>query len=332
MTMTIVSGSRRDALARIAVIAGAAVVSSTVAMAQSTYPTKPVRIIVPFSAGGGADTLARSIFGKVSEKLGQQFIIDNRPGGGATIGAAVVAKAAPDGYTILYDATAFSVNPTLFTKLPYDPKKDFQPVFLAGLLPLLLVTNPSVKATTVADVIALGKAEKDGLEWASAGNGSVQHLALELFARQAGIKLNHVPYKGGAPALTDLVAGHVKFYFSNTAASTSYVKAGTIRALGHTGKGRLATMPDLPAIGDTLPGFEAYEWNGVFVPAGTPAPIVNQLNKVLNEVVQDPAVRDRFTQLTVQWRPNSPADFATFVNAETDKWAKIVREGNIKPD
>ena len=331
MTKT-VSRARRGALARIAAIAGTAAISSTVAMAQSTYPTKPVRVIVPYSAGGGADTLARTIFGKVSEKLGQQFIIDNRPGGGATIGAAVVAKAAPDGYTILYDATAFSVNPTLFTKLPYDPKKDFQPVFLTGLLPLLLVTNPSVKATNVADVIALGKSTKDGLEWASAGNGSVQHLALELFERQAGIKLNHVPYKGGAPALTDLVAGHVKFYFSNTAASNSYVKAGTIRALAHTGKGRLATLPDLPAVADTLPGFEAYEWNGVFVPAGTPAPIVTQLNKVLNEVVQDPAVRERFAQLTLQSQPNTPAEFGAFVDAETQKWGKIVREGNIKPD
>lgn len=324
--------SRRAALARILTVAGAAAVPASLARAQGAYPTKPVRVIVPYSAGGGADTLARTIFGKVSEKLGQQFIIDNRPGGGATIGAAVVAKAPPDGYTILYDATAFSVNPTLFPKLPYDPRKDFQPVFLAGLLPLLLVVNPSVKASNVADVIALGKASKDGLEWASAGNGSVQHLALELFERQAGVKLNHVPYKGGAPALTDLVAGHVKFYFSNTAASNSYVKAGTIRALAHTGKGKLATMPELPAVGDTLPGFEAYEWNGVFVPAGTPPAIVTQLNKVLNEVVQDPAVRDRFAQLAVQSRPNTPAEFAAFVGAETEKWGKIVREGNIKPE
>jgi tripartite-type tricarboxylate transporter receptor subunit TctC len=332
MKKTLVSGTRRRALSRIAAVAGAALVPSTIVSAQAAYPNKPVRVIVPYSAGGGADTLARTIFGKVSEKLGQQFIVDNRPGGGGTIGAAVVSKAPPDGYTILYDATAFSVNPTLFAKLPYDSKKDFQPVFLAGMLPLLLVVNPAVKANSVADVVALGKATKDGLEWASAGNGSVQHLALELFERQAGVKLNHVPYKGGAPALTDLVAGHVKFYFSNTAASNSYVKAGTIRALAHTGKGRLATLPDLPAVADTLPGFEAYEWNGVFVPAGTPAPIIAQLNKVLNEVLLDAAVRERFAQLAVQSRPNTPAEFAAFVNAETEKWGKIVREGNIKPD
>jgi len=332
MKAKLASPSRRAALSRIGAAASAALVPSTRVRAQAAYPSKPVRVIVPYSAGGGADTLARTIFGKVSEKLGQQFIIDNRPGGGATIGAAVVAKAPPDGYTILYDATAFSVNPTLFAKLPYDPRTDFQPVFLAGLLPLLLVVNPSVKANSVADVVALGKASRDGLEWASAGNGSVQHLALELFERQAGIKLNHVPYKGGAPALTDLVAGHVKFYFSNTAASNSYVKAGTVRALAHTGKGRLSMLPDLPAVADTLPGFEAYEWNGVFVPAGTPAPIVTQLNTVLNDVLRDAAVRDRFAQLTVQSQPNKPAEFAAFVNAETEKWGKIVREGNIKPD
>jgi tripartite-type tricarboxylate transporter receptor subunit TctC len=327
-----VDPARRSALIRIATFTGAVLVPATLVRAQAAYPSKAVRVIVPYSAGGGADTLARTIFGKVSEKLGQQFIIDNRPGGGGTIGAAVVAKAPADGYTILYDATAFSVNPTLFPKLPYDPKKDFQPVFLAGLLPLLLVVNPTVKANSVADVIALGKASKDGLEWASAGNGSVQHLALELLEKQSGVKLNHVPYKGGAPALTDLVAGHVKFYFSNTAASNSYVKAGTIRALAHTGKGRLQTLPDLPAVADTLPGFEAYEWNGVFVPAGTPPAIVTQLNAVLNEVLRDPAVRDRFAQLAVQSRPNTPAEFASFVSAETEKWGKIVREGNIKPD
>jgi tripartite-type tricarboxylate transporter receptor subunit TctC len=326
------SDSRRTALARLATLAAASLLPSAEGRAQATYPNKPVRVVVPYSAGGGADTLARTVFGKLSEKLGQQFIIDNRPGGGGTIGAAVVAKAPPDGYTILYDATAFSVNPTLFSKLPYDTRKEFQPVFLVGLLPLLLVVNPSVKASSVNDVIAVGKATKDGLEWASAGNGSVQHLALELFEKQAGVKLNHVPYKGGAPALTDLVAGHVKYYFSNTAASTSYVKAGTIRPLAHTGKGKLASFPELPAVAETLPGFEAYEWNGVFFPSGTPPAIVAQLNTALNEALRDPAVRERFAQLTVQSRPNTPAEFAAFVNAETEKWGKVVRDGNIKPD
>jgi tripartite-type tricarboxylate transporter receptor subunit TctC len=332
MATSRLSQSRRRALLRVATSAGAVLAPSLLVRAQAAYPSKPVRVIVPYSAGGGADTLARAVFGKLSEKLGQQFVIDNRPGGGATIGAGIVAKAAPDGYTILYDATAFSVNPALFPKLPYDTQREFQPVFLVGLLPLLLVVNPAVQVKNVNDVIATGKAAKDGLEWASAGNGSVQHLALELFEKQAGIKLNHVAYKGGAPALTDLVAGHVKYYFSNTAASSSYVKAGTIRALAHTGKGRLSTFPELPAVADTLPGFEAYEWNGVFVPAGTPAPIVSQLNAALNDVLKEAAVRDRFAQLSVQSRPNTPAEFAAFVKAETDKWGKVVRDGNIKPD
>lgn len=302
------------------------------AWAQPAYPSKPVRVIVPYAVGGGADNICRLLFGKLSEQLGQQFIIDNRAGGGGTIGATAVAKAPADGYTILYDATAFSVNPFLFPRLQYDARKDFQPVFLAGELPLLLLTNPTVKAANVADVIATAKNTPDGLDWASAGNGSIQHLALALFGKMAGIKLTHVPYKGGAPALTDLMAGHVKYYFSNTAAASNHVKSGAVRALAHTGKGRLANFPQLPPVSSTLPGFEAYEWNGVFVPNGTPQNIINVLNAGLNKVIQDPSVVERLAALSVQTRPNSPAEFSAFVNAEMDKWSKVVRESNIKLD
>ena len=299
---------------------------------QATYPTRPVRVIVPYSPGGGADTICRLLFGKLSAELGQQFIIDNRPGGGSTIGATVVAKAPPDGYTILYDATAYSANPALFPKLPYDPRKDFQPVFLAALIPLLLVVHPSVPAKTVGDVIAIAKASPEGLNWASAGNGSMQQLLLEMFAREARIKLNHVPYKGGAPALTDLVGGHIKFYFSNTAACSSYVKAGSVRAIAHTGRGRLAAFPDLPPISETLTGFEAYEWNGVFVRTGTPPDIIALLNARLNAAIRDPHVKEKLGGLNVETRQNTPAEFGALVNSEMERWGKLVREANIKPE
>jgi tripartite-type tricarboxylate transporter receptor subunit TctC len=296
------------------------------------YPARQVRVVVPFAAGGGADTLARVLFAKLSEDLGQQFIIDNRGGGSGTIGASVVAKAPADGYVILHDATGFSINPAMFPSLPYNPVRDFDPVFLAGTVPNLLVVHPSVKASTVADLIAMAKAAPEGLNWASSGSGSVQHMALELFKISAGIRLNHIPYKSGAPALIDVSGGHIKFYFSNAAASSSLVRAGTVRAIAHTGRGRIAAFPDLPAMAETLPGYEAYEWNGVFVPAGTPQLVVDRLNAALNAVSRAPAVIERLASLSVQSRANTPADFGAYVKSETDKWGKIVREANIKPE
>jgi tripartite-type tricarboxylate transporter receptor subunit TctC len=302
------------------------------AFGQQIYPTKPVRVIVPFAPGGGADTLARILFSELTVEFGQQFIIDNRGGGSGTIGASLVAKATPDGYAILHDATGFSINPSMFPKLPYNPVHDFLPVFLAGTVPNLLVIHPSVNAATVADIIELAKASREGLNWGSSGNGSVQHMALELFRISAGIRLNHIPYKSGAPALADVIGGHLKFYFSNAAASSNLVKAGTVRGVAHTGRGRLAALPALPPVADTLPGFEAYEWNGVFVPAGTPRAVIDRLNSGLNAVVRQPAIIDRLATLSVQTRANSPAEFGAFVAAETEKWGKVVRTANIKAE
>lgn len=300
--------------------------------AAADYPTRQVRVVVPFPPGGGADTISRTLFTKLSEDLGHQFIIDNRGGGSGTIGAGIVAKATPDGYVILHDATGFSINPSMFAKLPYDAARDFDPVFLAGTVPNLLVMHPSIKANTVSELIALAKATKEGLNWASSGTGSVQHMALELFKVSAGIPLNHVPYKGGAPALIDVVGGHIKFYFSNAAASSSHVRAGTVRSIAHTGRGRLAALPDIPPMSDTLPGYEAYEWNGVFVPAGTPKAIAARLNAGLNAVIRAPAVIERMASLSVQVRANTPADFGAFVKSETDKWNKVIRGANIRPE
>ena len=297
--------------------------------AETDYPARPVRVIVPYPAGGGADTVSRILLAKLSDGLGQQFVIENRGGAGGTIGAAVAAKAERDGYTVLYDATAFSVNPSLYARLPYDTLNDFQPVFLASLVPNLLVVHPSVEAKTVEDVIAIAKAAPGGLDWASSGNGTVQHLSLELFRLRTGVKLNHIPYRGGGPALNDLIGGQVKFFFSNGAASIGHVQSGAMRAIAHTGRGRLRTLPDIPAVAETLPGFEAYEWNGVFVPAGTPAPIVAKLNAGLNAVLRQQEVIDRLNALNVEFRENTPEEFRAFVKAEMQKWERVVREANI---
>jgi len=297
--------------------------------AQANWPARAPRVIVPYPPAGGADTTARILFAKTSEQLGQQFVIENRGGAGGTIGEAVVAKAEPDGYTILHDATGFSVNGSLYSNLSFDYRKDFEPVFLASLVPNILVVTPSVPVKTFADVIAYARAQPDGIDMASSGNGTLQHLCLELFKRAANIKVNHVPYRGGGLALNDVMAGQVKFFFANGSSVVGQIKGEKVKAIAHTGKGRLGSLPDIPAASHTLPGFEAYEWNGVFVPHGTPAAIAQKLNGTLNAALKTPEVQARFAQLNIDSRPNTPEEFALFVNEQMEKWAKIVKEANI---
>jgi tripartite-type tricarboxylate transporter receptor subunit TctC len=296
----------------------------------ATWPAHPVRVIVPYPPGGGADTTARIFFSRLSEQLGEQFAIENRGGAGGTIAEAVAAKADRDGYTLLYDATAFSINPFLYPKLSFDYNKDFAPVFLASLVPNILVVHKSVEAKTVADVIALAKASPDGLNFASSGNGTVQHLSLEMFRHMTGVKINHIPYRGGGPALNDLIGGQVKFFFSNGSSSIGHIQAGAIKAIAHTGKGRLRTLPDLPPVSDTIPGFEAYEWNGLFVPAGAPAEIIAKLNASMNALLKEPAVTDRLDALNITYRNNTPDEFKAFVAAEMERWSRVVKDANIK--
>jgi tripartite-type tricarboxylate transporter receptor subunit TctC len=312
----------------LAAIAGAPFAGA--ARAQAAWPDRPVRVMVPYPPAGGADTTARILYAKLSENLGQQFAIENRGGAGGTIGEALVAKAAPDGYTILHDATAFSVNGSLYRDLPFDYRKDFDPVFLVSLVPNILVVTPSVPVNTVADLIALAKATPGGITMASSGNGTLQHLCLEMFKQRTGLKITHVPYRGGGPALTDVMAGQVKFFFANGSAAIGFIKAGKLKALAHTGKGRLASLPDIPPISDTLPGFEAYEWNGVFVPHGTPAGIVTKLNAALNAALVSPLVSTRFAQLNIESRPNTPEEFRAYVEGQMALWSRVVKEANIK--
>jgi tripartite-type tricarboxylate transporter receptor subunit TctC len=319
-----------DLTRRMLLAAAASAPFAGAARAEATWPDRPVRVMVPYPPAGGADTTARIIYARLSEDLGQQFAIENRGGAGGTIGEAVVAKAAPDGYTILHDATGFSVNGALYHDLPFDYRKDFDPVFLVSLVPNILVVTPSVPVKTVADVIAFAKASPNGITMASSGNGTLQHLCLELFKQKTGLKITHVPYRGGGPALTDVMAGQVKFFFANGSAAIGFIKAGKLKAIAHTGKGRLASLPDVPPISDTLPGFEAYEWNGVFAPHGTPRDIVQKLNAALNAALVSPPVSARFAQLNIESRQNTPEEFGAYVEGQMALWSRVVKEAHIK--
>jgi tripartite-type tricarboxylate transporter receptor subunit TctC len=312
----------------LAALAGAAFTGG--ATAQTTWPDRPVRVMVPYPPAGGADTTARILYTKLSEILGQQFAVENRGGAGGTIGEELVAKAAPDGYTILHDATAFSVNGALYQNLPFDYRRDFDPVFLVSLVPNILVATPSTPVQTVADLIALAKASPGGIDMASSGNGTLQHLCLEMFRQRTGIKINHVPYRGGGLALTDVMAGQVNFFFANGAAAIGLIKGDKLKAIAHTGKGRLANLPDVPPISETLPGFEAYEWNGVFVPHGTPTAIVQKLNASLNAALVSAQVSARFAELNIESRQNTPEEFRAYVESQMELWSRVVKEANIK--
>jgi tripartite-type tricarboxylate transporter receptor subunit TctC len=300
------------------------------AMAQVDWPTRPVRVMVPYPPAGGADTTARIVYNRLSQTLGQQFVVENKGGAGGTIAEALMAKADPDGYSILHDATAFSVNGALYPNLSFDYLKDFDPVALVSLVPNILVVTPDLDVKTMADVIAYAKAQPGGIEMASSGNGTLQHLSLEMFRFMTGVKVNHVPYRGGGVALTDVMAGQVKFFFSNGSSVVGLIKGGKVKAIAHTGKGRLASLPDIPPVSDTIPGFEAYEWNGVFVPHGTPGAIVKKLNAAVNEAIASTDVKDRFAQLNIESRQNTPEEFRAFVGEQMERWGKVVKEANIK--
>ena len=321
----------RTDLTRRTLLAGlAAAPFATRADAATDWPSRPVRVMVPYPPAGGADTTARIIYNRLSADLRQAFAVENRGGAGGTIGEAVVAKAAPDGYSILHDATAFSVNGALYPNLPFDYRKDFDPVGLVSLVPNILVVTPEVPVNSVAELIAYAKAQPNGIDMASSGNGTLQHLCLEMFRRQAGVTVNHVPYRGGGLALTDVMSGQVKFFFSNGSSVVGLILGGKVKAIAHTGKGRLGSLPDIPPISETLPGFEAYEWNGVFVPHGTPREIVAKLNGALNAALASADVATRFKALNIDSHATTPEEFGRFVEEQTRLWGGIVKEANIK--
>ena len=299
--------------------------------AQS-YPTRPVRIIVGFAPGGSTDIVARLLGQWLSDRLGQQFVIENRPGAGSNIAAEAVVKAPADGHTLLLATAGNAVNTTLYDKLNFNFVRDIAPVASVVNLPHLIVVHPSFPAKTVLTFIAHAKAHPGKISMASAGSGSTPHMAGELFKIMAGVELTHVPYRGGAPALTDLLGGQVQVYFPPMASAIEYIRAGTLRALAVTGATRSAALPDIPTVADSLPGYEASNWSGLGAPKNTPVEIVDKLNKEINAGLADPKIKERLADLGGTPLVGSPADFGEFIAAETEKWGKVIRAAGIRAD
>ena len=317
-----------------AVIAAVGASSCLAAAAQDhKYPIKTVRLIVPLPPGGGNDMLARTINQKVSESWGQTLVIDNRGGAGGTIGVDLAAKSAPDGYTIVMGYIApITVNVSLM-KLPYDPVTDLAPVTIVALAQNVLVVNPSLPVSSTKEVIALLKSKPGQYHYASAGNGSSPHLSAELFKLMTGVSMNHVPYKGAAPALIDVISGQVALYFGSQPSSMPHVKAGRVRAIAVTGAKRSAVTPELPTIAESgVPGFESIQWYGLLAPAKTPPWIVEKLNRDFVAVLRSPDVKEKLFAQGFEAVGNSPREFAAFIRNEIAKWAKVVKEAQIRAD
>jgi tripartite-type tricarboxylate transporter receptor subunit TctC len=304
---------------------------SRIAWAQA-YPSRPVRWIVSFAAGGPADTVARIVGQYLSEHLGQQFIIENRVGAGGNVGMQIMLKATPDGYTIGWVAPNNAINATLYDKLPFDFIRDSVPVAGTMRLTNVMVANLEVPAKTVAEFIAHAKANPGKLNFASGGIGTSQHMCGELFKVLTGVDMVHVPYRGSGPALTDLLGGRVQVLFDNLPGSIGQIKNGTVRALGVTAAQRVNALPDVPAIGEVVPGYEASVWYGVAAPHGTPPEIVARLNQAVNAALANPKLRTRMHELGGDPMPMTPEEFGKLVGDETEKWAKVIRAANIKPE
>jgi tripartite-type tricarboxylate transporter receptor subunit TctC len=299
--------------------------------AAQTFPSKPITLIVTYPAGGGADAMARLIAPKMSETLGQNIIVENKPGASGQIGASAVAKAAPDGYTLMLDASSFSVNPALYPKLPYDSEKAFRPIGVIALFPNVMLVNPNFPAKSVADVISLAKQKKDAVSFASSGNGSAQHLAGAMFESSAEVEMVHVPYKGGGPALIDVIGGQVPIFFGNLASTLQHIQSGKLRALAVTSSKRSPILPDAPTIAESgVGGYEVYEWNALFAPAGTPDAVVEKISAAFKKSLEAPEVKARIAQLGGELRANAPDEAQKFIAQQTQLWAKVVKARNIK--
>jgi tripartite-type tricarboxylate transporter receptor subunit TctC len=306
-------------------------VISRFAWAQ-TYPTQPVRIIVGFGPGGAPDILARLIGQWLSERLGQPFVVENRPGGGGNVGTELVVRAPPDGYTLLLVSLTNIVNATLYDNLNFNFIRDIAPVASISREPLGMEVNPSFPANTVPEFIAYAKANPGKINMASPGIGTTPHMAGELFMFMTGVKMVHVPYRSSAPALTDLLGGQVQMMFSPLPSSIEYVRAGKLRALAVTTATRSAALPDIPTVGDFVPGYEAATFFGIGAPKNTPAEIVERLNKEINAGLTDPNLKARLTDLGSVPTPVTPAELGKFIAEETEKWGKVIRAANIKPE
>jgi tripartite-type tricarboxylate transporter receptor subunit TctC len=311
----------------------ALLVALSPASAETDYPSRPVRVVVPFAAGGGADVVARIVAQKLADRLGQGFFVDNRPGAAGNIGIELAAKAAPDGYTLVVVGPNFTTNPHLFAKLTFDPVKDFTPVSLLTAAPYILLVNPTVPARTLPELIALARAQPGALAYGSAGNGTAGHLAMELIKASAGIDLLHVPYKGSPAMLADLMGGQVALGFDNILSSAPHIAAGRLRAIAISGGHRSPALPELPTIAEAaLPGFDVTVWQGMLAPAATPPAIVARLDREIRAGMQDPDLRERMAGLGVEVIAGPPAEFAAFIAADLARWGPVIRQSGARID
>jgi tripartite-type tricarboxylate transporter receptor subunit TctC len=321
---------RRHAVGMIALTALALYGAAPAALAQATYPAKPITLVVTYPPGGGADAMARLIAPKMGEALGQPVVIDNKPGAGGQIGAAAVAKAAPDGYTLMLDASSFSVNPSLYPKLPYDSLKAFKPVGVVALFPNVVLVNANFSAKNIAELVAAARQNKDAVSYASSGNGSAQHLAGALFESAAKVDMVHVPYKGGGPALNDVIGGQVPLFFGNLASTLQHVQSGKLKALAVTSGKRSPILPEVPTLSESgLKGTEIYEWNAVFAPANTPEPVMNKLAAAFQQALESPEVKARIAQLGGDIQKGSPEQARKFIEQQVTLWGRVIKERHI---
>jgi tripartite-type tricarboxylate transporter receptor subunit TctC len=306
---------------------------AALAVQAQSWPAKPISLVVTYPAGGGADTMARLIAPRLGEALGQPVIIENKPGASGQIGASAVAKSAPDGYTLMLDASSFAVNPALFAKLPYESDKAFRPIGVIALFPNVLLVNPAFGAASVKDVVAAAKVKKNAVSYASSGNGSAQHLAGAMFESAASVDMLHVPYKGGAPALNDVIGGQVPIFFGNLASTLQHVQAGKLKALAVTSGKRSAILPDVPTMAEAgVAGYEVYEWNALFAPAGTPEAVLNRIAAALQKTLDAPDVKARIAQLGGEIQTAKPEAAQQFIRQQTTLWARLVKERGIALD
>ncbi len=302
-------------------------------VSAQSYPAKPIRIVVPYPPGGFNDTLGRTLAAKFTESWGQPAIVENKPGANTLIGSDFVAKSPPDGYTLLIVAFPFAVTPSLIKNMPYDTVKDFIPVILAAQSPNILVVNPELPVKSVGELIALAKSKPDGLSYASTGNGSSNHISMELFKSLAGVKLVHIPYKGSAPAVTDLLGGQVQVMFDNAPNVMPQVKAGRLRALAQSGLTRSSIAPELPTVAEAgVQGYEVTVWFGLVAPAGTPREVIVKLNIEVLKILAMPDVRDRFLAQGVEPMGSTPEQFGEHIRAQMAKWGKVVRDAGVQPE
>lgn len=315
----------------VSAIALATLATTALSQDATNYPVKPIRMIVPFAPGGGLDISTRLIAHKLTEKWGQNIVVDSRPGAATIVGTEIASKASADGYTVLMITTTFAINPGLYAKLPYDPGKDFTPVTQLNSQPNVIVVAPSFAGKSIKDLIVLAKAKLDGLTFATPGTGSAPHLSAEMFQRAAGVSMIHVPYKGIPPAVTDVIGGRVTMLFTTTISAAPHIKAGKLRAVAITSAKRHSSMPDVPTVGETLPGYRAEAFQGMVAPADVPQAIINKLSAEVARIVLLPDVAQRFQIDGAETVGSTPREFATFLKAEMQKWQKVIRDAGIKP-